>query len=38
MPKLKHDIEVINPKTNVTNKVTLSGIADFFELASPTIR
>jgi hypothetical protein len=38
MPRLKHDVEVINPKTNVTNKVTLSGIADFFELASPTIR
>jgi hypothetical protein len=38
MPKLKHDIEVTNPKTNVTSKITLTGIADFFELASPTTR
>lgn len=38
MPKLKHEIEVINPKTKVKNKVTLQGIADFFELASPTKR
>jgi hypothetical protein len=38
MPKLKHEIEITNPKTNVTSKITLSGIADFFELASPTTR
>jgi hypothetical protein len=38
MPRLKHEVEVINPKTNVTSKVTLTGIADFFELASPIIR
>jgi len=38
MPKLKHEIEVINPNTKVKNKVILQGIADFFELASPTKR
>jgi hypothetical protein len=38
MPRLKHEVEVINPKTNVTSKVTLTGIADFFELASPITR
>jgi hypothetical protein len=38
MPKLQQEIEVKNPKTNVVNKVKLSGISDFFELASPTIR
>ena len=37
MPKLQKEIEVTNPKTGVVNKVTLSGIADFFELASPTV-
>jgi|AACY02.8.fsa_nt_gi hypothetical protein len=37
MPKLKHDVEVTNPKTNVTSKVTLQGIQDFFGSASPTI-
>jgi hypothetical protein len=36
MPKLKHEIEVTNPKTQVVNKVTLQGVSDFFELASPT--
>ncbi len=30
MPSLKHDIEVTNPKTNVTSTVTLQGIAAFF--------
>ena len=30
MPTLKHDIEVTNPKTNVTSTVTLSGMNDFF--------
>jgi len=38
MPKLKHKIEVINPKTNIKSPVTLQGIGDFFELASPTTR
>ena len=38
MPRLKHEVEVTNPKTNVTSKVTLTGIADFFELASPITR
>lgn len=36
MPKLKKVVEVKNPKTGVISQVTLSGIADFFELASPT--
>ena len=36
MPKLKHEISVTNPKTNVESKVVLSGVADFFGLASPT--
>lgn len=36
MPKLKHEIEVTNPKTQVVNKVILQGVSDFFELASPT--
>ena len=30
MPTLKHEIEVTNPKTNVTSTVTLSGMNDFF--------
>ena len=30
MPTLKHEVEVTNPKTNVTSKVTLSGINAFF--------
>jgi len=38
MPKLKHEIEVTNPNTNVTSKVVLTGIADFFGYASPTAR
>lgn len=37
MPKLKQEIEITNPKTGVVSKITLSGIADFFELASPTV-
>ena len=36
MPRLKHDVEITNPKTGIKSKVTLTGIADFFELASPT--
>lgn len=31
MPTLKHEIEVLNPKTNVKNKIVLTGISDFFE-------
>jgi len=38
MPKLKHEVDVLNPNTNVKSKITLIGIADFFELASPTTR
>lgn len=38
MPKLKHVVDVLNPNTNVKSKITLIGIADFFELASPTTR
>ena len=38
MPKLKHEIEVTNPNTNVTSKIVLTGIADFFGYASPTTR
>ena len=30
MPKLMHEIEVTNPKTNVKSKVTLQGLSDFF--------
>lgn len=37
MPALKHEVEVTNPKTNITSKVTLSGLADFFQSPSPTI-
>ena len=36
MPALKHEIEVTNPKTNITSKVTLTGLADFFQSPSPT--
>ena len=36
MPALKHEVEVTNPKTNITSKVTLSGLADFFQSPSPT--
>jgi len=31
MPKLKHKIEVLNPKTNVKNDVFFVGLSDFFE-------
>ena len=37
MPALKHEVEVTNPKTNITSKVTLTGLADFFQSPSPTI-
>jgi len=30
MPKLTHEIEVINPKTNVKSNVVLQGLTDFF--------
>ena len=29
MPKLRHAIEVVNPKTKVTNHVVLEGLASF---------
>jgi hypothetical protein len=31
MPKLKHKIEVLNPKTNVKSDVFFLGLSDFFE-------
>ena len=30
MPKLTHEVDVVNPKTKVTSKITLSGLSDFF--------
>lgn len=30
MPKLTHDVDVVNPKTKVKSKITLSGLSDFF--------
>ena len=30
MPKLRHELEVENPKTKVKSKVTLEGLTDFF--------
>lgn len=30
MPKLKHEIEVVNPNTNIKSKVTFTGLQDFF--------
>ena len=30
MPKLMHEIEITNPKTNVKSKVVLQGLSDFF--------
>ena len=36
MPKLRHEVEVENPKTKVKSTVTFSGLADFFVSASPT--
>ena len=37
MPRVRHEFEVTNPKTNVKSKITLSGLNDFFESASPII-
>jgi hypothetical protein len=37
MPRVRHDIEVTNPVTKVKSKVTLQGLNDFFESASPII-
>tara|TARA_Y100000389_G_scaffold200441_1_gene240850 strand:- start:9156 stop:9890 length:735 start_codon:yes stop_codon:yes gene_type:complete len=36
MPKLRHEIKVINPKTKKESVVTLQGLSDFFVSASPT--
>jgi len=30
MPKLKHAVEIDNPKTRVKSKVVLQGLNDFF--------
>ena len=35
MPRLRHELEITNPVTNVKSKVVLSGLNDFFESASP---
>ena len=32
MPKLKHDVKVKNPKTKKENKITLTGLNDFFRI------
>jgi len=37
MPRVRHEFEVTNPKTNVKSKITLNGLNDFFESASPII-
>jgi len=31
MPKLKHVIEVENPKTKVINEIVVEGLQSFFE-------
>ena len=31
MPKLKHEVTVLNPKTKKKSKITLNGLNDFFE-------
>ena len=31
MPKLRHELEVTNPKTEVTSTITMEGLADFFD-------
>ena len=36
MPKLRHTVEVENPKTKTKSEVTFSGLNDFFVSASPT--
>ena len=38
MPTLKHEVEVENPNTKVKNKVSFSGLSDFFTSASPITR
>ena len=30
MPKLKHEVDIVNPKTKKKSKVTLEGINSFF--------
>jgi hypothetical protein len=37
MPRVRHEFEVTNPTTKVKSKVTLTGLNDFFESASPII-
>ena len=36
MPRLRHEVEVLNPKTQVKSKVVFNGLQDFFGFASPT--
>ena len=33
MPKLSHEVEVLNPKTKKSSKVVLEGLASFFRVA-----
>jgi len=37
MPRVRHEFEVTNPVTKVKSMVTLTGLNDFFESASPII-
>ena len=34
MPQLKHEVDIVNPKTKVTSKLVLKGAQDFFVLPS----
>ena len=36
MPRLRHTVEVENPKTKEKSEVTFTGLNDFFVSASPT--
>jgi len=31
MPQLRYEIDVENPKTKVTSKITFKGLQDFFQ-------
>ena len=31
MPKLKHEVDIVNPNTNVESTVTLEGLSDFLD-------
>ena len=36
MPRLRHTLKVVNPKTKKESEVTFTGLQDFFVSASPT--